>query len=259
QNIWGGKISNLLDDWKPGEYKIWEFNRVPAGYWTKETATQYLRWLVFDKNKYTKEKFIEVFDSFWFNETKLVNQYKKIWENGITEMIEDVFPDWADDYKKCRNLKKVKNLKKVSNEPEVYWTTDKVFDTLDAIVKEEGMSRDAIVKEIKVTWLRDKGLYKPLIAFWGGSAFSLVNDWKPGEYKPWEFNKVPVGYWTKETVIEYLRWFVLDKNKYTKEEFVAVYNSEWLKKTRIRDTYLTIWENGVVGMFTEAFPEWVNA
>lgn len=251
--MWEGVVFCMLEDVYPNRYMPWDYAKTPNGFWTKETTIIYFRWLVLDKYQYTKEQFLQIYSWDWVRKkTKLSASIERRWDNDLQKILADAFPEWVSE---SVILRKVKRGKRVASG---YWTKERTFKMLDDIVKEEGMDRDDIVKTINTDWMSSRGLRSPLQNIWGGKLRDLFDDWKPGEYKIWEFSRLPRGYWTKETATQYLRWLVLDKNNYTKDEFVAVYSSEWLKKARIRDAYLNIWDGGVEEMFKEAFPEWVN-
>ncbi|MEC3214631.1 hypothetical protein P9Z88_30280, partial [Bacillus cereus] len=84
--------------------------------------------------------------------------------------------------------------------------------------------------------------------------FSMLNDLYPGKFKPWELNKVPNGYWTRENAIEALKWTIEEKLKLSDEELIEVYSFEWVKKMGLRTPLVHFWSKNAYKMLNTLYP-----
>ncbi|MBJ8078489.1 hypothetical protein JDS92_24470 [Bacillus cereus group sp. N12] len=89
---------------------------------------------------------------------------------------------------------------------------------------------------------------------WHSQPFSMLNDLYPGRFKPWELNKVPNGYWTRENAIEALKWTIEVKLKLSDEELIEVYSFEWVKQMGLRTPLVHFWNKNAYKMLNTLYP-----
>lgn len=58
------------------------------------------------------------------------------------------------------------------------------------------------------------------------SPFLALNSVYPGEFQPFELQRIHRDYWNKESCEEAIRWLFFDKLKLSKEEAIAVVTRE---------------------------------
>ena len=83
----------MLNETYPGEFKEWELNRVPCGFWTKEKALEALKWTIEEKEQLTKEQLIQVYNRKWLINQGLRTPLEKFWSSNIHSMINDLYPN----------------------------------------------------------------------------------------------------------------------------------------------------------------------
>ncbi|MGN4723724.1 hypothetical protein ACTFR8_22115 [Bacillus cereus group sp. MYBK15-3] len=245
-NIWGGSPARLLEDWKPGEYRVWELSHVPIRFWKKETAIVAVKWAIEEKHKLTGSQILGLRED-WMASNGLAAPFNRIWKGSFQNMIHEIYPGRFKPWE----------FRRV---PVGYWTEETSLEALRWVIEEKhSLTREELMKVYGMGFLRDNKLIVACRQVWGGNSFKMVEALYPHQFFEWEFKKTSVGFWTKENIIKYLRWLVLDKNKYTKEQFMDVCGWKWLQSTKVNAKIAGVWENGIGEMVREVFPEWVDS
>lgn len=137
-----------------------------------------------------------------------INTYKALLDNKL-----NIFPRgyWVED-----NYEKAKEITRYLIEDILKWSDDDI--------------REKLNQKIFVKYRLGGMLY---IVF-KNSPYSAINNAYPNRFKPWEFKKVPINTWNKETAIKALKWVVKEKLKLSDEELLELYSEEFLRNNGLR-------------------------
>ncbi|MFV1457335.1 hypothetical protein [Bacillus mycoides] len=218
--------------------------RFPEGYWTKERVFSVLDDAV-KSEELSRYDIPKTIDWYWLRTKGLHIPLRKLWDNKMMVLMEDwqpgVFKSWEFAHAPCG-----------------FWTKDTAIAAVKWAIEDKCKLQESQIPKIDSDWVEDNKLGTPFNKLWKKSFHAMINDVYPGRFNPWDFRRVPTGYWTKETVIKYLRWFVLDKNKYTKEQFSSIYSCRWLQGTKVGRNYEVLRASSVDSIIQEVFPEWTG-
>jgi hypothetical protein len=99
--------------------------------------------------------------------------------------------------------------------------------------------------DIKEKWcsniLKKNSLGGMLSVVFFKSPYNIINLAYPNRFKPWEFKRVPMNYWTLETGIEAIRWLFEEKLEWSDDD---------IKRNLSCNVFI---ENGIGGMFYVVF------
>lgn len=205
-NKLGGMITTLFNNSPidaielsyPGRFKPWEFSQVSNGYWdSDDNVKDALEWLMSK-----------------ISENDVVDKWNQdfIYSNDLRGMLEvrfDSSPYKALDYIRPGRFKPWE-LK--MNVPNNYWDLDSnVRDALEWLIKKETLNGNLNVVDIWCLDIFKKNGLKGLVDIkFNSSPFKALDYVRPGEFKPWELNQVPKGYWDIDSnVNEALEWLIL--------------------------------------------------
>jgi len=134
--------------------------------------------------------------------------------------------------------------------PNGYWTAENSLDALKWTIE----VKEQLKQVYEISWLRKHNLSTPLKVFWNTQPFTMLNDLYPGRFKPWELNKTPNGYWTRENALEALKWTIEVKLKLSDEELKKVYSYEWIKQVGLRTPLVIFWNKNGFKMLNTLYP-----
>lgn len=104
--VFDNSVHKAISETYPGLCEPWELNNAPMHFWTLETATKAVRWLVEDKLKWSKRKALMDFSSNVLKQNRLssiANNYHPM------EILCNAFPEWDNCIKnKYSTLKDAK-------------------------------------------------------------------------------------------------------------------------------------------------------
>ncbi len=100
QNDLSGMLSGVFKDSSfaaienayPGKYKVWEFTRVPKGFWTLETAKEATKWLIEEKLKWNDCQVRQNLDVATFRKNRLGGMLNDLFNNSIFKALENAYP-----------------------------------------------------------------------------------------------------------------------------------------------------------------------
>lgn len=241
--LWEDDVYGMLNDVYPNRFMPWEYRMAPIGIWTKEMSILAVQWTVREKRKMTREQVLKI-DNDWVKDNKLSTPFRKIWNHSVRSMLNDVYPGEFKPWE-------------FGKVPAGYWTEDTAIEAVKWTL-ERCELQDSDIPELDIDWVKANKLGTPFNRIWKRSFHAMINDVYPGRFNPWEFRRVPTGYWTEENAVKYLRWLVLDENKYTKEQFLEVCSLKWLRDTKLGRKSEMLYTNGVDDVVKLVFPEWAN-
>lgn len=235
---WAGNPQKMLNDLYPGTFNIDQLSQSL----TKRKALTRLKWILEEKERLTDEQIYQEFSTTWLIKNKLYIPFKNFWGSNPYEMINDLYP----------NRFKAWLFKKV---PKGYWTKITALKALKwTIEKKEQLIEEQVPQRTDIQWFEKNKLIVPLRKIWSGSPYKMINDLYPNRFKAWQFRKVPRGFWTKEKILEALKWTIEEKEQLTDKELMMVFSVDWLRKHRLIHHLATYWDYSPFKMLDDLYP-----
>lgn len=176
----------------------------PKGTWMRPdslyNATKCIKYLIEDKLRLTDEEIKNTVSTDFFKNYKLYGMLAHCFESSAFNVINHVYPDKFKPWE----------LKTV---PRNYWDDDASFKAVKWLIEDKlKLLNDVYIKrELSTKIFYENGMGSLLNLKFNCSVYNAINFIYPNRFKPWDFLKVPSGYWTKETGIEATRWLIEEK------------------------------------------------
>ncbi len=221
-------------------------SRFPAGCWSEvgkeergRRAVIYMlnKVLGWDKERICKELTTQV-----FTDNHLKGCLANVFDNSVYKALEAAFPG---EFMPWELLQVPRN----------YWN------------KETGIIATNWLIEIKLKWsdeqiksslnyevFKENGLTGMLAKLYHHSPYEALNTVRPGEFLQWELSSCPNEYWNEETIALAIRWLVLTKKKWTREEVCSNYSDEVLEQNCLGGIPEDIIGSGPYKLLNTAFP-----
>lgn len=164
-------IFSLLELAYPGKYKPWELSSLLINYWTNETSSDAIRWLIEEKLKWTRDEVCKNF------RIKLLSEYRlsfiaELFNSNTFNIINNAYP----------GVYKPWEFSRVSKD---YWNNETIRDTVKWLIEEKlKWTREDICTKLSHQLFRDHKL-SSILEFPGFTTlFSIIDIVYPNEYKP---------------------------------------------------------------------------
>ncbi len=210
--------------------------RFPMGTWIYFDVVDYnaaaiaTKVMIEDVLKWSEEELLKKLSQKTFYDNRLRGMLK-IFDCSPYAAINNAYPD---KYKPWQ----------FANVPNSYWTKETAAEATMWLIEEKlKWSEEELLKKLGKKTFYDNGLKGMLSNVFDGSPYAAINNAYPDKYKPWQFAKVPLSYWTKETAAEATRWLIEEKLKWSEEDV--------LKKLRQK----TFHDNMLSGMLMRIFKD----
>ncbi len=175
QHKYENSAFKMINDLYPNEFKEWEFKMTPLNFWTKEKALQVLKWIIEEKEKLSSENFLKVYGQSWLKEQKLSTPLRVLWNGSPYAMINDLYPNEFKEWE----------FKMVPNS---FWTKEKALNALRwTIETKEKLTDSQLLQQYTIKWLKRHRLWTPLMRYWNGSPYAMINDLYPNKYSKCSF------------------------------------------------------------------------
>ncbi|AIK60050.1 DUF4046 domain-containing protein [Bacillus anthracis] len=232
----------MIEDLYPNRFKEWEFGMAPLNFWTKEKALEALKWTVEEKEKLSKVELLKFYSKKWLEKNKLSAPLVMYWNGSPYAMINSLYPNKFKEWE-------------FSMTPNNFWTKEKALEALKWTVEEkEKLSKVELLKFYSKKWLEKNKLSAPLVMYWNGSPYAMINSLYPNKFKEWEFSMTPNNFWTKEKALVALRWTIEEKEKLTSFQLLQVYSVKWLTIHNLISPCQIFWNNSPYSMINELYP-----
>ncbi|PEC56512.1 hypothetical protein COE20_13815 [Bacillus cereus] len=173
---------------------------------------------------------------------KLRGVLKHCYNNSPYKMIEDLYPNQFKEWE-------------LAMAPLNFWTKEKAIEILKWTIEEkEQLTKEELLKVYGEKWLKHNKLSVPLVMYWNGSPFAMLNTLYPNRFKEWEFLMTPNKFWTKEKALKVLKWTIEEKEKLTHSQLTQVYSIKWLTKHKLTSPCQIFWGNSPYFMLNELYP-----
>ena len=215
-------------------YQPWEFNIVPKGYWNNiDNGINAIKWLIETKLQLSEKE---------LKEQLSLNLFKKY---GLSSMLQYCFND--SPYKAIALSYPERNYKpwEFNQVPRSYWgdINNGINATKWLIETKLQLNEDELKEQLSANLFKENGLGGMLQYCFNSSPYEAINTTYPERnYKPWEFNQVPQGYWDNiNNGISATKWLIETKLQLNEYEL-----REQLSKKLFK-------ENGLYGMLQYCF------
>lgn len=173
--IWDGSPYAMINDLYPNRFKEWEFTKAPNNFWTKEKALQALKWTIEEKEKLNQEQLKNIYGKKWLTQLGLRGVIQLYWNDSPYAMINDLYPNQFKEWEFTKT-------------PNNFWTKEKALDALRWTIEEkEKLTDNQLLQKYTMNWLKSHRLWTPLIRYWNGSTYAMINDLYPNKYEKHSF------------------------------------------------------------------------
>lgn len=144
----------------------------------------------------------------------------------------------------------------ISRLPYGFWNEMSVAEVIRWLFDEKLCYDDeGILENASRSFFKEYGLDSMLYAVYNRSIIDALESAYPGRFKPWQFRRVPNGYWTKETAKEAVNWLVEEKLKITDDELILEYFDEKiLSKYGMGTMFSNLFQKNIYLLFENAYP-----
>ncbi|MED2649271.1 DUF4046 domain-containing protein [Bacillus thuringiensis] len=168
--FWDGSPYAMINDLYPNVFKEWQFTKSPNKFWTKEKALQALKWTIEEKEKLDLEELRNIYGKKWLIQSGLRGACQLCWEDSPYAMINDLYPNQFKEWE-------------FKMTPNGFWTKEKALDALRWTIEErEKLTDEQLLQKYTIRWIKSHRLWTPLMKYWNGSPYAMINDLYPNKY-----------------------------------------------------------------------------
>ncbi|HDR4897718.1 TPA: DUF4046 domain-containing protein [Bacillus cereus] len=160
----------MINDLYPNQFKEWEFNKAPNKFWTKEKTLQALKWTIEEKEKLNLDQLKNIYENKWLAQSGLRGACQLYWNDSPYAMINDLYPNQFKEWE-------------FKMTPSGFWTREKALDALRWTIEEkEKLTDNQLLQQYTMQWLKSHRLWTPVVRYWNGSPYAMINDLYPNKY-----------------------------------------------------------------------------
>ncbi|PGC62081.1 hypothetical protein COM21_28920 [Bacillus toyonensis] len=221
-------------------------SRFPADTWkeddNRELSRRVTKYLIETILKWNEEDIKHKWNTPLIVKYRLRGALKHSYDNSPYKMIEDLYPNRFKEWE-------------LGMAPLNFWTKEKALEVLKWTIEEkEHLSEEQLLKIYGKKWLKENKLSAPLVMYWNGSPYAMINSLYPNKFKEWEFIMTPNKFWTKDTALVALRWTIEEKEKLTPSQLLQVYSVKWLTNHKLISPCHILWDNSPYSMLNDLYP-----
>jgi len=221
-------------------------SRFPPNTWkedsNRELSKRVTKYLIETILKWNEEDIKQKWNTPLIIKYRLLGALKHSYDNSPYKMIDDLYPNRFKEWE-------------FGMAPLNFWTKEKALEALKWTVEEkEKLSKVELLKFYSKKWLEKNKLSAPLVMYWNGSPYAMINSLYPNKFKEWEFSMTPNNFWTKEKALVALRWTIEEKEKLTSFQLLQVYSVKWLTIHNLISPCQIFWNNSPYAMINDLYP-----
>ncbi|AFU17549.1 hypothetical protein MC28_F105 (plasmid) [Bacillus thuringiensis MC28] len=149
-------------------------NRFPPNTWkldrNNEMARRVTSYLVTKILNWNKEEIKQNWNNKLIAKYRLRGVLKNIYENSPYAMINDLYPNQFKEWE-------------FKMTPSGFWTREKALDALRWTIEEkEKLTDNQLLQQYTMNWLKSHRLWTPVVRYWNGSPYAMINDLYPNKY-----------------------------------------------------------------------------
>lgn len=222
------------------KYKPWELGRMPKTFWTDENIILATKWLIEEKCRYTREDIIKKLTLDVFKDNDLGGLLRL--NKSLYDILELTYPG---EFKQWE-------LRCVG---QIFWTKDKSIEATKWLVEEKlKIPMDVLPATIKNSMFLENKLEKPMRLYYNQSPYNAIEAAYPNKFKPWQFKKVPTGFWSEDTRIEAIRWLVEEKLNFTPTHAFSYIKRKHFHENGLGSLLSLRYGDNVKALILEAYP-----
>lgn len=174
-------------------------SRFPEFFWEGEDGVkrglECVEYLLYEKLKWDNEKIRTDFSKSLLIKNKLAGMLSACFGNSplrcVLALLGDTYEPW--EYNVA---------------PKHYWSNVTAKKATATMINKLGWNEDDIKDKLSQKTFKEFGLSAMLIQVYGSSPYRAINDLMPGKFKEWEFNNVPLNFWSKENCEKAIIWVI---------------------------------------------------
>lgn len=208
--------------------------KFPNGTWKRpdalENSKKCVKYLIEEIYKFSDDEIKEKTTTKFFDENKLCGMLDCCFKGSPFDAINTAYPGRFKPWEFKMQV------------PRNYWNKNTAIEATKWLVEYKLKLTDENLKEkLSVKLFEENNLLGMLDICFNFSPFKAIEAAYPGKFKPWEFNRCPSFYWTKENGIKATKWLIEEKLKWS-------YND--IKEKLTNYIFIT---NGLSGMLQVCF------
>ena len=222
--------------------------RFPMGTWIYFDVVDYnaaaivTKAMIEDVLKWSEEDDVRKLNSKTFTDNKLGGMFDSVFNQSTYATINNAYPE---KYKPWQFAKV----------PLSYWTKETAAEATKWLIEEKlKWSEDTLLENLSARIFIENGLRGMLNAVFVNSPHKAINNAYPGKYKPWQFERAPMSYWTNETAAEATKWLIEEKLKWSEEDVVKKLGQKIFYDNGLRGMLTRVFANSPYAAINNAYP-----
>lgn len=200
EKVYNGSLSDAMLDTYRDVFFYWEFKRNVNGFWNKQNAKRAIEDRI-TLLEWDDKDILEKYSYVFYKEAGLEYMLRTVFDGNLYMAINTVYPNRFMPWEfRC-----------VSRN---YWSKERARKATSWMINELDWGKEDIIDKISKNVFRTMGLGGMLWTVYGDSPYEAINDLYPGQFKPWELQNMPVGYWNEKTAIEAIIYLCEEKLGY---------------------------------------------
>ncbi|TVX99004.1 hypothetical protein [Paenibacillus cremeus] len=192
-----------LDAAYPGQFKPWELQQTPQGFWTVEMGIVATRWLIEEKLCWSIIDLKHLLCVNTFNDNNLGGMLYIVFDKSPYSAVNAAYPGKFKPWE-------------LNKTPLNFWNRAAGIEATRWLMQEELKWSDEDIKDkLSGNTFAENGLQGMLHTVFNGSPFAALDAAYPDKLKPWELRKVPQHFWSLETSVDAVRWLIEEKLKWS--------------------------------------------
>lgn len=225
-----------------------KLKKFPLRFWTDSGVLQTSR----DLTKYLIEKRLK-----WHDEDIRQNLSQKTFiDNKLNGMLQRVFD--GSPYLALDNAYPGKFKEwELNFVPLEFWTEEKCYEAVRWLIEKKlELSKEEIKKQYSKELLVRNGLVTVTRRLRNKSAYEIIDELYPGEFKPWEFVLTPVKFWNNKTITAAIKWLIEEKLQWDKEEVKKKFTVETIENNGLSGLVIYMNKNhiGIFDLIDMVYP-----
>ena len=215
-------------------------------------------WIYFDVVDYNAAAIVTkamIEDVLKWSEEDVVKKLgtKTFKDNGLKGMLTNVFD--GSSYAAINNAYPGKYKPwQFANVPLSYWTKETVAEATKWFIEEKlKWTEEDVVRRLNTKTFYDNRL-RGMLKIFDCSPYAAINNAYPDKYKPWQFAKVPLSYWTKETAAEATKWLIEEKLKWSEDTLLENLSARIFIKNGLSGMLHAVFANSPYAAINNAYP-----
>lgn len=207
--------------------------RFPNKYWENENSLKnsikIIKWLLEDKLKLTRVEILDKVCMEFFASNGLRGMLCKVFNNSPSLAIMYSYPGEFKPWE-------------FKETPRNFWNLERGIEATKWLLEDKlNFSEKDIKEKCSFELFSNNGLGGMLRVVFNGSNVDAIMNSYPNRFLPWEINRVPKNFWSKETALEATRWLIEERLKFTEKDIKEKLDSK------------VFMDNGLWGMLSQVY------